>query len=417
VEDGILVGRYDQWDSMNGEYGHIFYKEPFSYYRLRIEYRIVGEEIAGAPWWGFKNSGIMIHSQSPSSMLIDQDFPVCIECQLLGGYEEGDRRTLGVCTPGTHIVLDGELYTEHCKESTAKTFRGEEWVSIELVVLGNELIHHIVEGDTVLTYSKSQISDGTPVGFPLPEGTMLESGYIALQVEGHSFEFRKVELLDLSEKYENELSVLVVTGGHRYDTTEFNQMFESMDNISCDFVFSAGMQEISPEKLHEKYDALVFLDMNQEVSDEYKKQYAELTELGTGLVFLHFTLASCQSWDEYHEMVGGKFYLQSEPDSSLRSGYKTELEMEVKVLDPDHPVTAGITDFTILDAGYNNLYISSSIHPLLGVENPYSAEYVGWTHKYNNSPVVYIMPGYSKIAFSDESYKQLVENSIKFVSR
>jgi hypothetical protein len=200
VEDNMLVVRYDEWDSINGEFGHIFYKEPFSHYKLRVEYRIVGEQVSGGPGWAFKNSGVMFHSQSAESMLTDQKFPVSIEAQLLGGDVEGDRPTGNLCTPSTHVELNGVLHTPHCTSSSSKTYRGEEWVTFELVVLGHEIIHHIVDGDTVLTYSKPQIGGELPEGFPLVEGTLLESGYISLQAESHPFDFRKVELLDLSEE-------------------------------------------------------------------------------------------------------------------------------------------------------------------------------------------------------------------------
>jgi hypothetical protein len=198
VEDGLMKVRYDEWDSIRGEFGHIFYNAPFSHYKLRVEYRIVGEQVAGGQGWAYKNSGIMFHAQSASSMLLDQSFPVSIEAQFLGGYEEGDRPTMNLCTPATHVVLDGKLHTPHCTSSSSPTFRGEEWVTAELVVLGHEIVHHLVNGDTVLTYSKPQISEGTPEGYPLIEGTLLESGYIALQAESHPFDFRKIELLDLS---------------------------------------------------------------------------------------------------------------------------------------------------------------------------------------------------------------------------
>ena len=202
VEDGMLVVRYDQWDSIRGEFGHIFYRKPFSRYKLRLEYRIVGEQAAGGPSWAYKNSGVMLHSQSAESMLTGQDFPVSIEAQFMGGDSLGDRPTANLCTPGTNVVIGGELYTPHCLNSSSETYRGEEWISIEVVVLGNEIIHHIVNGDTVLTYSKPQIGGDLTEGFPLIEGTLLESGYIALQAESHPFDFRNIEILDLSAQDE-----------------------------------------------------------------------------------------------------------------------------------------------------------------------------------------------------------------------
>jgi hypothetical protein len=200
VEDDMLVVRYDEYDSLRGEFGHIFYHKPFSRFRLRLEYRIVGEQVAGGPEWAYKNNGVMFHSQSAASMLTDQKFPVSLEAQLLGGHSEGERPTGNLCTPGTHVELNGGLHTPHCTNSRSQTYRGEEWINFELVVLGNEVAYHIINGDTVLTYTKPQIGGELPEDFPLLEGTLLESGYIALQAESHPFDFRNIELLDLSEK-------------------------------------------------------------------------------------------------------------------------------------------------------------------------------------------------------------------------
>lgn len=197
VEDGVMKVCYDEYTSFNGEYGHIFYKYPFSHYKLRIEYRFTGEQVPGGESWAYRNSGVMLHSQSAASMNLDQDFPVSIEAQFLGGDGVTERPTGNVCTPGTNIVIDGELVTQHCTNSTSKTYHGDVWVHSEFVVLGDSIIHHIIEGDTVLTYMKPQTGGDLPEGYPIPEGTLLKEGYICLQAESHPVEFRKVELLVL----------------------------------------------------------------------------------------------------------------------------------------------------------------------------------------------------------------------------
>jgi len=140
----------------------------------------------------------MLHSQSAASMLLDQDFPVSVEAQFLGGNGVDERPTLNVCTPGTHIEMDGKLVTRHCTNSSSKTYHGDVWVTAEFVVLGSEVIHHIIDGDTVMTYNKPQVG-GAHEGYVVPEGTLIEEGYICLQAESHPVDFRKVELLDLSE--------------------------------------------------------------------------------------------------------------------------------------------------------------------------------------------------------------------------
>jgi len=199
VEDGILKVSYDNWEKFKDEYGHIIYQTSFSHYKLRVEYRFVGEQVPGGPSWAYRNNGIMIHSQSAASMGLNQDFPVSIEAQLLGGDGYTERHTLNVCTPGTNIVMDGYLITQHCIESTSKTYHGDQWVTAELVVMGDKIIYHILEADTVFTYTKPQVGGDIPEGFPLPDGTLLKEGYIGIQAESHPTEFRKIELLDLTK--------------------------------------------------------------------------------------------------------------------------------------------------------------------------------------------------------------------------
>jgi hypothetical protein len=199
VEDGIMKVRYADLDTFRGEFGHIFYREPFSHYKLKIEYRFTGDQMPGGPSWAFRNSGVMLHSQSAASMTLDQDFPVSVEAQFLGGDGVTERTTGNVCTPGTNIEIGGKLITQHCTNSSSRTFHGDVWVTAEFVVLGDSIIHHIIEGDTVLTYNKPQVG-GASDGYPVPEGTLINEGYISLQAESHPVEFRKVELLKLEDR-------------------------------------------------------------------------------------------------------------------------------------------------------------------------------------------------------------------------
>ncbi|MHC4072864.1 MAG: 3-keto-disaccharide hydrolase [Planctomycetota bacterium] len=205
VENGILKVSYDQYEKFDGKFGHLFYKDKFSHYILRLEYRFVGNQTPGGPGWAFRNSGVMLHCQSPESMRKDQDFPVSVEVQLLGGNGTDERSTGNVCTPGTHIVMDGKLVTRHCIPSSSKTYHGDQWVTMEIEVHGNSIIKHIVNGQIVLEYEKPQLDDkdrdarkligseGKPV---LSEAErMLHEGYISLQAESHPVEFRKVEIL------------------------------------------------------------------------------------------------------------------------------------------------------------------------------------------------------------------------------
>ena len=200
VEDGIMKVGYSAYDNFDNRFGHIFYKQPFSYYKMAVEYRFVGDQAPGGPGWAFRNSGIMIHSPAPETMNKDQNFPISIEVQLLGGDGENKRPTANVCTPGTEIYMNGEMVKDHCTNSSSETYHGDQWVRLEIVVMGDIYISHLMEGEEVIYYTSPQIGGGTVSNFDpavKEDGKLLTGGYISLQSESHPIEFRKVELLDL----------------------------------------------------------------------------------------------------------------------------------------------------------------------------------------------------------------------------
>ena len=204
AEDGIIKVRYDQYGNFNAQFGHLYYKTPYSYYHLKLEYRIVGDLQKGAPPYTVRNSGVMFHSQDPRTMLKEQDWPISVEMQFLGGLGNGKPRTTGnMCSPGTKIVYNGKLDERHCINSSSKTYDGDQWVRAELIVLGDSLITHIINGDTVMKYSKPQIGGENVKGFDpamKPDGKILRSGFIALQSEGQPVDFRNIILKDLSKQ-------------------------------------------------------------------------------------------------------------------------------------------------------------------------------------------------------------------------
>jgi hypothetical protein len=203
VEDGLLKVRYDKYKGFDGQFGHLFYKDPYSYYRLVVEYRFVGEQAPGHPGsWALRNSGAMLHSPDPRTMPRDQDFPISIEAQFLGGASNGKpRSTANMCSPGTEVVYQGTIYKDHCLNSSSPTFDGEQWVRAELVVHGAGTVTHYANGQKVLEYSLPQFGGGQVNPFDATtkiDGRLIEGGYISLQSESHPIDFRKVELLNLA---------------------------------------------------------------------------------------------------------------------------------------------------------------------------------------------------------------------------
>lgn len=200
VVNGVLKVDYSDYPQWDNRFGHLFFTKKYGHYRLRVEYRFVGEQLKGGPSWAFRNSGVMIHSEAPETMEIQQDFPSSLEVQILGGTGQGERTTGNLCTPGTHVEMDGKLDTRHCISSKSKTFHGDQWVNLEVEVRDNRLIRHLINGEEVMSYSKPQLGgDAHAEALAKVAGDkMLAEGYICLQSESHPVEFRKIELQELA---------------------------------------------------------------------------------------------------------------------------------------------------------------------------------------------------------------------------
>jgi hypothetical protein len=187
VEDGLLKVRYDGpgYKQYGERFGHLFFKDSFSNYRFRVEYRFVGSQCSGGPGWALRNSGVMVHGQ----------------VQLLGGNGKDPRTSSNLCTPGTNVVMKGELKLQHCINSTSPTFHGEDWVTAEIEVRNNEVIRHLIGGEVVLEYNKPQLDKRDESARRLIRGDelMLYGGTISLQSESHPIDFRKVEIMVLGE--------------------------------------------------------------------------------------------------------------------------------------------------------------------------------------------------------------------------
>lgn len=199
VDNGAIKVSYEEYDEFDKKFGHIFYvKEKFKNYHLSLDYKFSGSHLKGAPGWSVKNSGIMLHCQDPHTMLVDQEFPVSSEAQLLGGLGEGERSTVNMCSPGTDVDIDGSLAQYHCINSSSKTFHEDDWVNVEVIVYSDSLIHHFVEGEKVLTYTNLRVGgDKVPANFLDKIGMPLTEGYISLQSEGHPVSFRNIKIKKL----------------------------------------------------------------------------------------------------------------------------------------------------------------------------------------------------------------------------
>ena len=218
----------------------------------------------------------------------------------------------------------------------------------------------------------------------------------------------------------NKINALIITGGHGFQEGQFFEMFDSFEDFSYDaVVFPAAFEKLNPESA-EPYDALVFYDMWQEINEAQKSAFIKLTKQGKGLLILHHAIISYQGWDEYANIVGGRFYTQPRvrggvemPTGTVEHG----VQLKVHIADKTHPVTQGVQDFEIIDETYNNFWVSDDVDVLLTTKHPSSGPVIGWAYQYESSRVVHIQLGHDELAYKNPDYRKLVSQTIRWVAQ
>ena len=214
--------------------------------------------------------------------------------------------------------------------------------------------------------------------------------------------------------------ILIITGGHDFEEEAFFKMFQAYDGIEYQLAVQPLANNVYSSDSIGQYDALVFYDMVQDISETQKKAFIAMLEKGKGLVFLHHSLVSYQDWPEFWSIIGGKYFLKPiEKNGQIIapvSDYKHDVEIHVKVVDKNHPVTKGIRDFVIHDETYGNTKTISSIHPLLITHHPSNGENIAWANFYKNSRIIYLQFGHDHLAFENPDFRKLLEQSIEWVS-
>ncbi len=200
VEDGILKANYDEYDSFDMQFGHLYTNNVYSHYRIRLDYLFTGKGLPDAPHWTALNSGIMIHCQSPLSVRLTQGFPVSIEGQFLAEGATAGTQTANIVTPGTHVTSNNKFTKEHIIDSSSQLFPLDTWVTFEAEVRGNESIVYFVNGEEVHRCENPVLDAEDQDGKALLEAganIKLSFGHIALQAEGQPVWFRNIEIKPL----------------------------------------------------------------------------------------------------------------------------------------------------------------------------------------------------------------------------
>lgn len=211
------------------------------------------------------------------------------------------------------------------------------------------------------------------------------------------------------------IKIMLVTGGHGYDTLQFFEMFDAMENVVYDHFEQPKANQKLAKDMAKDYDVLVFYDMWNKISETEKAAYHKLTKLGKPFLFLHHSIASYQNWPEFEKIIGGKYFEKGKQvPEELLSTYDHDVWVYSKV-ENYTPVTVGFKELRFFDEVYGNVRVSDTVVPLLKTRHPKSTEVIAWENSFNNSKIVYLQPGHDKRTYVEPDYRKLVWQAIKYL--
>lgn len=217
----------------------------------------------------------------------------------------------------------------------------------------------------------------------------------------------------------NPIRIMVITGGHDYKVAEFNQMLASLgDNITYQISELPAAYDMFLPENRSKYDVLVFYHMWQTITNEQAGMLADCISQGKPLVALHHSICAYDDWHEYVNIIGGKYFHKPttlDGKEYPASSYIHDLHFKVRIVNPDNPVTKGLTDFEIFDETYKGFYVEENVTPLLITDEPSSTPVIGWSKMYGKARIVTLQSGHDVATFENPIYRKLLRQSIEWV--
>ncbi|MCX8065149.1 MAG: ThuA domain-containing protein [Candidatus Hydrogenedentes bacterium] len=220
-----------------------------------------------------------------------------------------------------------------------------------------------------------------------------------------------------NQSMEEKIKVAVIIGGHDYDKKAFEEMWASFSDFSVEyFNYRVGECKFFDNPPSDKWDVVVFYNMNQQLNRKQQKNFLEYLKQGRKMIFLHHAVSAFPKWEEFPKILGGRYFLEDKTEwegrTYPRSTYKHDVKVNIKVIEKEHPITKDVGDFEEIDEIYGNYYVSPSVKLLLATEHPESVPALAWINGYLNGEILFIQPGHGPQVFSNPQYRKLIHNAV-----
>jgi len=204
-----------------------------------------------------------------------------------------------------------------------------------------------------------------------------------------------------------DITAAVITGGHAFDVPGFHSLFRSLPGVDA-YVQHLGNFAADVAKVRDQYDVLVFYNMPRETPEARIKAALEaIGETDQGVLLLHHGIISHREWPFWDELVGIR-------DRMAGFQFKHGVTLRVEVADPEHPITAGLQPWEMVDETYRMNEPGEGCQVLLTVDHPESMSAIAWTGTFKASRVFCFQSGHDNETYVDPSFRAVLSRGIKW---
>ena len=202
----------------------------------------------------------------------------------------------------------------------------------------------------------------------------------------------------------NKSEILILANSDQYHPLETlgEMMVDWLNGYS---VTLSKDRSVITEKLHQ-YDLLIFAATTNKFSSAEEDAIASFVAGGKKLMAIHSATVLDPDNVKSIEMIGGRFV--------HHSPYH---EFTVKVIDPEHPIVDGLTDFEITDELYVLDREPVGVSVLLTAFWEEKAQPMLYVKTYGDGKILYNALGHDLKAYENPNFEKLIVQGVEWLFR
>jgi hypothetical protein len=171
---------------------------------------------------------------------------------------------------------------------------------------------------------------------------------------------------------------------------------------------------LESETALKSYDVIVFLIYSRHrrvLAEQAKENLLNFVKGGKGFFVQHLATASFPKWEEFGKLCGRKWVMGT-------SGHGPRGVFEAKIVDKQHPITAGMDNFKTDDELYAKLQGNGKIHVLVEADSDWSkkTEPLVFTLNYGKGRTVHNAFGHDRKALVNPNVQRIIVRGVEWAA-